>query len=225
MLDLYEVLGLDKNATQDEIKHCYRKLIQKYHPDKLMDESEEVKNSAKKRFEQIQEAYNVLIDANRRKLYDETGYVELNSNEIASSVMSVIKSLLIKYLSMGERIFTIDIISEMSEECEKIINVSLTKIKSLKNKKRFLKKVVNKIKKKKKLDKDFLKEILIHEFNAIDNDINSNIDKILIMTNVKQILSNYDFDFMNVIENLNSEEVLKSKEVPLGNIFDMFFNR
>ncbi len=53
--DLYEVLGINKNATKDDIKTAYRRLAKKYHPD-----NKETGNEAK--FKEVQEAYDILFD-------------------------------------------------------------------------------------------------------------------------------------------------------------------
>jgi len=65
--DYYKVLGIDKNASVDDIKKAYRKLALKYHPDKNGDEE-----SAQK-FKEINEAYQVLSDPQKRKQYDSFG--------------------------------------------------------------------------------------------------------------------------------------------------------
>jgi len=66
--DYYRVLGISKNAGQDEIKKAYRKLAVKYHPDKNAGD----KNS-EERFKEISEAYEVLKDPEKRKRYDRLG--------------------------------------------------------------------------------------------------------------------------------------------------------
>jgi DnaJ-class molecular chaperone len=67
--DYYEVLGAGRNASQPEIKKSYRRLARKYHPDVNPRDP-----SAEERFKQIQEAYKVLSDPEKRKLYDHQGY-------------------------------------------------------------------------------------------------------------------------------------------------------
>ncbi|WP_144960609.1 DnaJ C-terminal domain-containing protein [Gillisia sp. Hel_I_86] len=67
-IDYYKTLGLDKSATKAAIKKAYRKLARKYHPDLNPDD-----DSAKKRFQQINEANEVLSDPEKRKKYDEYG--------------------------------------------------------------------------------------------------------------------------------------------------------
>ncbi len=66
--DYYEILGVSRSATADEIKKAYRKLALKYHPDRNPDDKE-----AEERFKEAAEAYEVLGDAEKRQIYDRYG--------------------------------------------------------------------------------------------------------------------------------------------------------
>ena len=72
--DYYEVLGVDKNASEAEIKSAFRKLAKKYHPDvcKEADGAE--------KFKEAQEAYAVLSNASERAKYDKYGHSAFNNN-------------------------------------------------------------------------------------------------------------------------------------------------
>src|SRR3954467_3275362 len=67
--DYYKVLGVDKKASQDDIKKAYRKLARQYHPDTNKD------TGAEERFKQISEAYDTLGDPEKRKKYDRGGSI------------------------------------------------------------------------------------------------------------------------------------------------------
>ncbi len=67
--DYYEVLGVSKTATEDELKKAYRKLARKYHPDLNKDDPQ-----AADKFKEVNEAYSVLSDAQKRAAYDQYGH-------------------------------------------------------------------------------------------------------------------------------------------------------
>ncbi|MBE6037832.1 MAG: molecular chaperone DnaJ [Anaerofustis stercorihominis] len=73
--DYYETLGVDKSATDDQIKKAYRKLAMKYHPDQNQGDK-----AAEEKFKEVNEAYEVLSDADKRAAYDKYGHAAFDQN-------------------------------------------------------------------------------------------------------------------------------------------------
>lgn len=81
--DYYEILGLNRNASKDEIKKTYRNLALKYHPDRVPAEK---KKEAEERFKEISEAYAVLSDDQKRSQYDQFGHAGIDSRYSAEDI-------------------------------------------------------------------------------------------------------------------------------------------
>ena len=220
MFDPYEIFRIDRNANQEMIKQRWKTLIQKWHPDKYDSLTDVEKEKSKEMFEKIQEANKILGDPDKRRLYDETGFIEPPETEISRSVESVLKVLVTNYLSQGDVIFTTDIIKEINKYCDMNIKGVNSKIKEFKKKREFLSKVGKKFRRKKKLNRDFLNHIFLSEFNSLDQAINGQITVLLVMNQVKSVINAYEFDFMSVIEGPVTTKKSVNK-ISLGNIFDL----
>jgi molecular chaperone DnaJ len=84
--DYYEVLGVDKKASKEEIKKAYRRLAKKYHPDMNKDNPKK----AEEKFKEISEAYGVLGDDTKRKQYDLFGHAGLDSRYTREDIFRTI---------------------------------------------------------------------------------------------------------------------------------------
>ena len=78
--DYYDVLGVSKSASDDEIKRAYRRLAKKYHPDQNKDNKE-----AESMFKEVQEAYDILSEKDKRQRYDQFGHAGLDPRYGAAS--------------------------------------------------------------------------------------------------------------------------------------------
>ncbi|KAI6175487.1 DnaJ domain protein [Aphelenchoides bicaudatus] len=94
---LYEVLGLEKEATDDDIKRAYRKLALRYHPDKNLDGDPELTE----KFKEINHANSVLSDPKKRKIYDQYGDIGLKMlDQFGERPMKWLMKWWIKWLTL-----------------------------------------------------------------------------------------------------------------------------
>ena len=83
MNDYYEILGIDKGSSKDDIKKAYRKVAMKYHPDRNPGDKE-----AETKFKEAAEAYSVLSDNQKKAQYDQFGHAGVNGNGFNASGFS-----------------------------------------------------------------------------------------------------------------------------------------
>ena len=91
--DYYKVLGIDKSADENTIKKAYRKLAKKYHPDTNAGNAQ-----AEQNFKEITEAYTVLSDEEKRKLYDQFGHAAFEGGFDADAAKAVLSTTYVKIL-------------------------------------------------------------------------------------------------------------------------------
>src|SRR5215813_12220388 len=78
--DYYEVLGVNRDASEDDIKKAYRKLAMKHHPDRNPDNPK-----AEERFKEAKEAYEILSDSHKRGSYDQFGHAGVDPSVAAGA--------------------------------------------------------------------------------------------------------------------------------------------
>ena len=114
--DYYDVLGVSKNSSPDQIKSAYRKLAVKYHPDKNKDDK-----SAEEKFKEASEAYHVLSNAERKQNY-EILVMLLSKMQVEEEVDLVILIFRVIFL-ISLKIFLVKALGEVEEEGDLITEV------------------------------------------------------------------------------------------------------
>jgi DnaJ-class molecular chaperone len=126
--NLYNLLGVDQNASQDEIKKAYKKLAITHHPDKNPNNKEEAEN----KFREISNAYSILSDDEQRRRYDHLGDDNFNNegsdNHSNPDINEIFQHMFGNRDSFGEHFFNFRHRNENNNKCgniHKIFNVSL----------------------------------------------------------------------------------------------------
>ncbi|MFS8022007.1 putative DnaJ domain, Chaperone J-domain superfamily [Helianthus anomalus] len=119
----YDVLGVSVESSDEEIRRAYRKLAMQWHPDKWTTNPEFLGN-AKRKFQQIQEAYSVLSDRKKRSVYDVGLYDPLEEEDEGFADFMQEMSSLMKNVKKEEKIYSFGEIQNMFWEMAKSFNYS-----------------------------------------------------------------------------------------------------
>lgn len=193
--NLYDILGVSKSSNQDEIRKAYREIMKRIHPDHNADkyDSDEFNN--------VKQAYDILSDSNKRANYDSTGYIEIEENQLYQSVYGLLREQINNFLNYGDRIFEMNIIADMSTYFKSETNKLKISIMEYKKKKKFLHRVIKKIRKKNKTkNSDMIGNILREQETQLNQVINSTLDRIRVLNKADEVVNDYEFDFTKYLD-------------------------
>jgi curved DNA-binding protein CbpA len=121
MKTLYEILGIRRTATPEQITKAYRKLAVKYHPDVAKGDPE----AAAHKFREVQEAYDVLSDPERRKLYDETGSTVPPGRKQDGVMLSLLALQKMIFEQAESSLSELDVFAEMRSRIKSGMQISM----------------------------------------------------------------------------------------------------
>lgn len=182
--DLYSTLGVDKNATQEDIKNTYRERAKNSHPDK---------GGSSEKMAEINNAYRVLSDPRKRETYDKTG--EEHDQPFQEKFIAFVNSMFMIIVNNSDNVNSRDLISEFKggiqatiEQLQKNKKNALKQIKKLSN-------VKSRIKSKN--DKT-ITSILTSHIDGHVKSVNAIEKEILFIQECQKVLEEYGYDFDNI---------------------------
>ena len=200
----YEELNLSKDATGDQIKKAYRNLSKLHHPDIN-------KNKDTSKFRDIQQAYDILQDEEKRKHFDETGLLpdEQEENTIKGKTRENLYNLVKQILNdknFIQRYNNIDFINTILD----IINNNKIKIeeakKSVTEYCETMKLILDKFNYKGESN-DFIKEIIEVSIKEKAGQVQSMEIELKVLTLMKELIKEYDYDFEKIIDTYTTTTV------------------
>jgi DnaJ-class molecular chaperone len=196
-IDLYQVLGIERDSDEDQIKKAYRELVKKYHPDATGGDEEK-----KKKFIEIQHAYEILSDPGLRTFYDENGYVNSSVDSIAQESRDMILNWIMMIIG-DNRIndsMQFDVVSSL---------VDLMRRQSME-----IERETTEFERKEKRIKNFLKRFKDEEYSEYIKGALSQIiqgkgeckRRLCVMKRVREIITGFEYDNISVDELYNMIE-------------------
>lgn len=191
----YQILGIPEDSSADYIKQKYRILAQQLHPDKQEGNEE--------KFKEIKLAYEILIDPERRKLYDDTGKIDVD-NTIRSESFHMLNQILERITQQTNPDFD-DLILKMKLEVNDIKNNLESDIKVCKKLISDLNKSIPKIKLKNKKKENILQVFANQLLEKREQELKSFTRKIEICKTMHEILDEYHFSSGDWLFQLNNQ--------------------
>jgi curved DNA-binding protein CbpA len=194
-MNMYEILGIPKNATKDEIKKAYKAKAMEHHPDRGGNEE---------KFIEVLQAYEILSDSEKRSIYDEHGTVNSILTDINDIAIQTIESLVRKYIH-DKTVFnpSYNIVELIKSFAHKNRKDSLNKINSntslIKDLTRFKKKI------RSKNEKNIILDVVEEELFKIDSDNYQLRFQVRMNEKLIDIISNYSVE--DILLNFTEEQL------------------
>jgi DnaJ-class molecular chaperone len=184
-IDPYEIMGLDKKATAKEIKSRFRKLVNKYHPDKP--------NGDSSKYIQVVEAYRILGNKKLRKQFDKTGTVE---QEIDNTYQEAVQAIVTMFMGMVQSDDEDDIKTQMQESIESKIEDVESGKEDLEEKVKAMNQIIPKISQNGKgVESEYFVNAIKDRIQDLNVDIEKANEAIKIMNKMKEIVSKINYEF------------------------------
>lgn len=201
---LYNILGVDTEATQDEIKKAYYKKIKEIHPDvnKGINSEESI---------EVIKAYRVLSNPKLRQEYDDTGYIDEYEHDKQEVAIEILQGWFKSFLSDDRKLSEIMLNNPkklIRKNCQNDKNSCKHRVILAKNKMKKLKSIKKRIKKKSdKTRVDFLGMIVDEEIKQCQFNIKQAEFQMEVIVSIKEILT--DYEFLPIVENEDRENILE----------------
>lgn len=191
--NLYDLLGVDKNASISEIKKAYRKRVARLHPDHSHSNSYD-------EFVEVAKAYEILSDPDKRKKYDEEGFTGDTIQDSKQVAYEVIKNWFRGILTRAiESKEIVDIIGELHKLNKAFYNRSQGSIKKAQKDKKQLSKIRKRLKRKKPANYCLLQNEIEKQVISLDVSIAQSFRDLEIIKIINNILDEYEFDIEEIV--------------------------
>lgn len=187
-MNFYEILGVNSDASMADIKTAYRSLSKEYHPDKNKEDPE-----ASRKFQEVQDAYEVLKDPERRRRFDETGSISDLYKATEVEIDQTIIQLFSSVVNGGEDLTTVNFTMVMTQMLKTGRRQVRANIKDLKEKLFRLVMVRKRIKKKGE-GKNILLQYLDDQIAGIEHQIKAQENALDISIEAENRLADYEFE-------------------------------
>lgn len=203
--NLYEVLGLDEDATEEEIQQAFRKRAQETHPDREGGDKDE--------FIRVRQAYGILSDKSRRKNYDRTGSEKQLNEQLRTRAMQEVAAFTLQLLD--DESFQMD----FDNLVDKIVKSFQRNIKEQEKKIELLEKVIAKrrkiverikLKNKRKIKDDFIRKVVLDDIKEQEESIDRAKENINLAKESIVVINEYEY-----LVPIDPDEFSKDKETGL----------